>query len=453
MNNLITTIDKISEVLESKLKFNDKQLVYCREDNRLYMKDNENLIDILLELRELVSRPIEFRTLIPDYENIGSENIFTQNYNDSLPDGHPIIPWNANPLSYKANHNGYVLITIEGLTNFRICHNGTKIIEKEVDKKKPNTSILYAQTFEMAKDDVIEVHRLNGVDNIADEDDTAKYSCYWVPPRVMHMESGYIRDEKKLVDLVYPIGSIYITVNPINPHYLFGGVWKMFSQGRTLLGFNDNIEEWDVKRDGSLQTRRLLDTGGRERVKLEKPHMPNHDHDFREHNPEDTHTDFRYHKHTFDAHEYETTKVNVVHTWENAASVEVVSNIDKKENYGLTKEMWRVSENQDFTVDSNNKLMAFGDDVTRNTVHRVKGDNLAHRDSFDLETGTWADDIKLVRDNYYAGGDEPRAEYETENTRTSDYSHIPHNFKADGGDRPHENMMPYVVTYIWERKE
>lgn len=35
-------------------------------------------------------------------------------------------------------------------------------------------------------------------------------------------------------DKIYPIGSIYISANSINPHNLFGGVWEQI-KGRFLL--------------------------------------------------------------------------------------------------------------------------------------------------------------------------------------------------------------------------
>lgn len=35
---------------------------------------------------------------------------------------------------------------------------------------------------------------------------------------------------------VYPIGSIYITTNNVDPSQLFGGTWERISEGRTLFG-------------------------------------------------------------------------------------------------------------------------------------------------------------------------------------------------------------------------
>ncbi len=38
----------------------------------------------------------------------------------------------------------------------------------------------------------------------------------------------------------YPIGSIYISVNNINPTNFFGGTWERIANGRTLVGVNEN---------------------------------------------------------------------------------------------------------------------------------------------------------------------------------------------------------------------
>lgn len=41
---------------------------------------------------------------------------------------------------------------------------------------------------------------------------------------------------KRLVDLVYPVGSLYMSTNSTNPSTLFGGTWQPYAQGRCLIG-------------------------------------------------------------------------------------------------------------------------------------------------------------------------------------------------------------------------
>lgn len=46
-----------------------------------------------------------------------------------------------------------------------------------------------------------------------------------------------------LLDSVYPVGSIYISVNSVSPQNFLGGTWKEFARGRTIVGVNSKAEE------------------------------------------------------------------------------------------------------------------------------------------------------------------------------------------------------------------
>jgi hypothetical protein len=47
---------------------------------------------------------------------------------------------------------------------------------------------------------------------------------------------------KKLIDSVYPIGSVYLSVDDSNPSSIFGGVWNQISRGRFLVGVGTGVD-------------------------------------------------------------------------------------------------------------------------------------------------------------------------------------------------------------------
>lgn len=72
-----------------------------------------------------------------------------------------------------------------------------------------------------------------------------------------------------MVDLVYPVGSIYTAVVSTNPGTLFGrGTWVAFGAGRVLVGIDAGQSEFDT----------VEETGGAKTVTLTAAEMPAHVH-------------------------------------------------------------------------------------------------------------------------------------------------------------------------------
>lgn len=67
----------------------------------------------------------------------------------------------------------------------------------------------------------------------------------------------------------YPVGSIYMNINPVNPANLFGGEWERI-EGRFLLGAHGVSQTGTTYKSG--------DTGGSATVTLTKEQMPVHNH-------------------------------------------------------------------------------------------------------------------------------------------------------------------------------
>lgn len=76
--------------------------------------------------------------------------------------------------------------------------------------------------------------------------------------------------DSDLLNKIYPVGSIYISVNSTNPGDFLGGTWVQFGQGRTLVGVNTS--------DSNFNT--VEKTGGEATHKLTISEMPKHAHKF-----------------------------------------------------------------------------------------------------------------------------------------------------------------------------
>lgn len=80
------------------------------------------------------------------------------------------------------------------------------------------------------------------------------------------------RIKQDIVDLIYPVGSIYISMNPADPSTLFGGTWEAFGQGRTLIGAGMGVD------DNTSKYFAPNTTGGEYLHTLSVGEMPKHKH-------------------------------------------------------------------------------------------------------------------------------------------------------------------------------
>lgn len=58
-----------------------------------------------------------------------------------------------------------------------------------------------------------------------------KNNDYWDTKSIMH-------NRKVLADIIYPVGSIYMSVNSTNPSTYYGGTWVAWGAGRVPVGIN-----------------------------------------------------------------------------------------------------------------------------------------------------------------------------------------------------------------------
>lgn len=72
-----------------------------------------------------------------------------------------------------------------------------------------------------------------------------------------------------LIDKIYPIGSIYMSVNNVSPETLFGGKWEIWGEGRVPVGVKTNDSSFDTPEK----------TGGSKSIDLSHSHTVNkHNH-------------------------------------------------------------------------------------------------------------------------------------------------------------------------------
>lgn len=90
--------------------------------------------------------------------------------------------------------------------------------------------------------------------------------------RVKKAES-YIPDlatlKSKMLDIVYPVGSIYMSVNNTSPQSFLGGTWVAWGAGRVPVGMGSN---------GTTNYTIVEAIGGEEKHTLTTEEMPSHRH-------------------------------------------------------------------------------------------------------------------------------------------------------------------------------
>ena len=73
-----------------------------------------------------------------------------------------------------------------------------------------------------------------------------------------------------LLNKIYPVGSIYMSVNDVSPEEFLGGTWERWSQGRVPVGVDENDEDFEKPN--------LI--SGEKKHTLTKDEMAKHNHGF-----------------------------------------------------------------------------------------------------------------------------------------------------------------------------
>jgi microcystin-dependent protein len=84
----------------------------------------------------------------------------------------------------------------------------------------------------------------------------------------LNVNGGLYVKNQAILDLVYPVGAIYMSVNSTNPGTLFGGTWVAWGTGRVPVGVDTSQTEFAT----------VEKTGGNKTVTLTVDQMPKHNH-------------------------------------------------------------------------------------------------------------------------------------------------------------------------------
>ena len=209
-----------------------------------------------------------------------------------------------------------------------------------------------------------------------------------------------------ILDFVYPIGAIYISVSSTRPEVLFGGTWEEI-QGKFLLSRSSGHAA------GS--------TGGEETHTLTAAEMPAHTHNGPSHThngPSHTHTG-PSHSHSIPAHTHSTP--NHTHTG-TAASAGAHSHA-----------MYR--------------SQLAGPGSSRYAAHKVDGDNSKHYTTTD---GAHTHTVTIASGGggtTGSGGSGTTGASGTGATSAAGTGAT----SSTGGGAAHNNMPPYLAVYMWRR--
>ena len=198
-----------------------------------------------------------------------------------------------------------------------------------------------------------------------------------------------------IFDLIYPVGSIYMSVNNTNPSILFGGTWTQI-QDRFLLAAGGTYTNGN--------------TGGEATHTLTTTEMPSHAHGLNSH------------KHSVGAHAHGlNSHTHGVGSYATGSAGDHSHNriYDGVNTYGLTGNVFGGS-GSGTTLKAGTSTISITNSSSLNHTHSISGTSGA-------ASGNTANSSAF--DSGVASGDTA----------------------SSGSGGAHNNMPPYLVVYIWKR--
>ena len=266
---------------------------------------------------------------------------------------------------------------------------------------------------------------------------------------------------RDLFDLVYPVGSIYMSVNSVNPSTLFGGTWEAWGSGRVPVGINTNDSNFDT----------VEKTGGASSVTLtaSQSGVPAHAHGLNSH----THSvgahshGLNSHKHSVGAHSHglNSHKHSVgAHAHglnSHTHSIPALSGSTNKtgahtHNMPFTNTSGTLGTNWYIKADYNKGVWSStttsnGDHqhtvtTVANTTGKASG-NTANSTAFDTGAASGSTANSAAFDTGAASGSTANSTAFDTGAASGNTS----NNTAANASEAHTNLQPYITCYMWKR--
>lgn len=224
---------------------------------------------------------------------------------------------------------------------------------------------------------------------------------------------------KELVNLIYPVGSIYMSVNDVSPESFMGGTWERFANGQVLVGVDEN--DTDFNASGK--------TGGEKSHVLSADEMPSHSHTVNAHSHNISSLSGKAlsngdHKHIVDAHTHVVPAI--------ACSVE--NDGDHSHQVYTRNGQFTAGDSGKASINVNTTA---GNSEGRTTVNGAH----SHKVTFPGENTKSAS----------PGTNTTGAHEHTLSINSGTTENASPGTTSTGGSTEHNNLQPYTTCYMWKR--
>ena len=148
-------------------------------------------------------------------------------------------------MRFEFDENGYVCCILEG------CYSGHCTGYEGLVPSEPEE---YSDMYDWADRAQTRAYKLDANGNLIYNAERAEF-----------LQAEEEKGALGVVDIIYPVGSIYMTVNDVSPEILFGGMWEqiedrfLLAAGAISAGSTGGAESYDLSIDAHKHTIETFD--------------------------------------------------------------------------------------------------------------------------------------------------------------------------------------------------